>query len=403
MNQAADRRLPTASTPVEFDPFSYAIHDDPYPVYRRLRDEAPAYRNERLGFWALSRYGDVLAAFKEPLLFSNAQGVSLERSSAGQASALASFLAMDPPRHDQMRALVARGFTPRRVADLEPRIRDLATQYIDRFIAGGHCDIIQDFAARLPMDVVSELLGVPASDRDMLRVWADTVLHREEGSPAVPPAAVDATRRLVGYFGELLRTRRAQPGSDLVSALIDADVDGERLRDPEIIAFLFLMIIAGNETTTKLLGNALYWLWKNPSQRAAVRREPTLVPNWVEETLRYDGSTQMLARTVTRDVELHGQTMRAGDRLLLLIGAANRDDRVFTDPDVFDVRRDTSQHIAFGKGTHFCLGASLARLEARIGLEEIHARLPDFDIDGTRLVRVHSPNVRGFASLPIAF
>jgi cytochrome P450 len=164
-----------------------------------------------------------------------------------------------------------------------------------------------------------------------------------------------------------------------------------------------LMISAGNETTTKLLGNALYWLWKNPGERDLVRWDPTLIPDWVEETLRYDNSTQMLARTVTREVELHGQRLRDGDRLLLLVGAANRDERVFTDPDVFDVRRDAGQHIAFGKGTHFCLGASLARLEARVALEEVHRRLPDFEIDATRLVRVHSPNVRGFASVPIVF
>lgn len=387
----------------EFDPYSYAIHEDPYPVYKWMRDEAPVYRNDRLEFWALSRYADVLAGFKETALFSNEQGVSLERSSAGQASATASFLAMDPPRHDHMRALVSRGFTPRRVAELEGRVRELARGYIDQFLDRGQCDIIQDFAARLPMDVVSELLGLPAADRDRVRGWADAVVHREEGSPAIPATAIDATRRLFGYFGGLVAERRSHRGDDLVSALFDAEIDGERMADGEILAFLFLMIIAGNETTTKLLGNALYWLWKNPQQRALVRQSPNLVPSWVEETLRYDGSTQMLARAVTRDVELHGRTLRAGDRLLLLIGAANRDERMFPAPDVFDIQRDASQHIAFGKGTHFCLGASLARLEARVGLEEIQARLPDYEIDAARAVRVHSPNVRGFASLPVSF
>jgi hypothetical protein len=388
---------------IDFSPYSYELHENPYPTYRQLREHAPVYRNDALGFWALSRYEDVLNAFKDPQTFSNAEGVSLERSSAGVASRTASFLAMDPPRHDHMRALVSRGFTPRRVADLEPRIRELTAQHIDAFIQIGRCDIIQDFAAKLPMDVVSELLGVPQADRDNLRRWADTVLHREEGSPNIPPAAIAATGKMFAYFRELIAERKRRPGADLASALLAAELDGARLQDDEVLAFLFLMIIAGNETTTKLIGNALYWLWRNPRERELVRRDASLIPNWVEETLRYDGSTQMLARTVTRDVELRGHQLHAGDRLLLLIGSANRDERVFPDPDVFDIRRDTSPHLAFGKGTHFCLGASLARLEGRITLEAIQARLPDFEIEADSLVRVHSANVRGFASMPLAF
>jgi len=388
---------------IDFNPYAYEIHEDPFPTYRELRRHAPVYRNETLKFWALSRYDDILAAFKDPLTFSNAQGVSLERSSMGDASALASFLAMDPPRHDQMRALVSRGFTPRRVADLEPRVRQLTAQYIDGFIAAGHCDIVQDFSARLPMDVVSELLGVPAADRDRLRHSADLVLHREAGSAAIPPAAMRASGELVAYFRELVAQRRQQPGDDLASALLDAEIEGARLEDRDVIAFLFLMIIAGNETTTKLIGNALYWLWRNPRQRERIGRDPTLIPNWIEETLRYDSSTQMLARAVTRDIELHGQRLRQGDRLLLLVGSANRDERVFPDADRFDVGRDASQHIAFGKGTHFCLGASLARLEARVALEAIHSRMSDYEITANELVRVHSANVRGFASMPITF
>ncbi|MFN8643931.1 MAG: cytochrome P450 [Candidatus Binatia bacterium] len=389
-------------TSAEFNPYSWELHEDPYPTYRALRDHAPAYRNDGLGFWALSRHADVMAAFKDPQTFSNREGVSLERSTA-DAAATSSFLAMDPPRHDHMRSLVSRGFTPRRVVDLEPRIRALTTAYIDRFADAGSCDLIADLAGRLPMAVVSELLGIREEDRDHLRALADTVVHRADGQSAIPPAAMQASGQMLLYFRDLVVERSRAPGGDLVSALLASELDGAHLAAQEVMAFLFLMVIAGNETTTKLIGNAVYWLWRNPGERARVRRDPKLIPNWIEETLRYDNSTQMLARAVTRDVELHGQQLRAGDRLLLLVGAANRDERVFPDPDRFDILRDTSQHLAFGKGTHFCLGASLARLEARVALEEIHRRLPDFELDPAGLVRVHSPNVRGFAAMPMRF
>lgn len=388
----------------EYDPYAYEIHEDPYPVYAQLRAQAPVYRNDRLGFWALSRHADVLAAFRDTERFSNRNGVSLDpAASTPAAQATMSFLAMDPPRHTRMRALVSRGFTPRRIADLEPRIRQLARQHIDRFIDAGRCDFIRDFAGKLPMDVISELLGVPEADRDHLRQWADTVVHREEGVTDVPPAALEAATRIFAYFAELVAGARGRPHSDLTGVLLDAEIDGDRLSDYEVLGFLFLMIIAGNETTTKLLGNALYWLWRNPDQRSLVRANPGLIPNWVEETLRYDGSTQALARTITTDLQLHGQSLRADDRVVLLIGSANRDERVFPDPDRFDIGRDTSDMLSFGHGTHFCLGAALARLEGRVALEELQARLPDYEIDTRGIVRIHSVNVRGFATLPIEF
>jgi cytochrome P450 len=388
---------------LELDPYAWEFHEDPYPTYRRLRDEAPLYRNERLGFWALSRHEDVLAGFKNTAHLSNADGVSLDRAVEGAAADRASFLAMDPPRHDELRGLVARGFTPKRVADLEPHIRDIATAHIDRFIERGACDFIREFAGPLPMDVVSELLGVPAEDRDRLRALAETLLHREDGVAGIPPAAADAARSITAYFRDLVVPRRRQPGSDLASALLAAELDGARLSERDVIAFLFLMIIAGNETTTKLLGNALYWLWRNPAARAAMRADPALVAGWVEETLRYDSSTQMLARTVRGGVTFHGRTLSDGDRVLLLVGAANRDERAFPDPDRFDVRRDASAHLAFGRGTHFCMGAALARLEARVALEEVQRRFADFEIEPGALVRVHSINVRGYAAMPIRF
>jgi len=389
---------------VVFDPYDWKIHEDPYPSYRWLRDEAPCYQNERLGFWALSRHQDVLAGFLDTDRLSNRQGVALERQ-VREARQVMSFLAMDPPRHDHLRNLVSRGFTPRRVRELEPRVRELATGYIGAFLEKGECEFIAEFAGRLPMDVVSEMLGVPAEDRDPLRGWADLVVHREEGKAEVPPEGMAAAARMIGYFSKHVSARRAKPSNvdDLTGALIAAELDGERLDDEDIIAFLFLMIIAGNETTTKLLGNALYWLWKHPDQQRKVMQNEALVPGWVEETLRFDPSSQLLGRTACCDIECHGRSIPEGARVALLIGSANRDERYWKDPDVYDVERDTKGSLAFGQGTHFCLGASLARLEAVVSLQELRRRLPRYEVCETGIERVHSSNVRGFARLPLRF
>jgi cytochrome P450 len=390
-------------TAVAYDPYAYEMHEDPYPTYARLRDEAPLYRNDELGFWALSRHADVLAGFRDSELFSSAQGVSLEPSGTGpHAARTMSFLAMDPPRHGRMRGLVSRGFTPRRVVDLEPRIRALTLQHLEPALEQRSFDLIADFAGKLPMDVISELVGVPAPDRDEVRRLADLVVHREQGVLDVPPAGAAAALELVVYYTDLVADRRRRPTEDLTSVLLAAEVDGDRLTDEEVVGFLFLMVVAGNETTTKLLGHAWYWAEEHPEQRAKPFADPARIPDWVEETLRYDASSQVLARTVTRDTELHGGRIPAGDRVLLLVGAANRDPRVFADPDRYDIDRpDVTQHLAsFGSGRHFCLGASLARLEARIALEELVARVADYEVHQEGVRRVHSVNVRGFATLP---
>jgi cytochrome P450 len=389
---------------IHFDPFDYEFHEDPYPTYRALRAEAPIYFNEELGFWAFSRHADVLAGFKDWEHFTNTGGISLEVGQlSADSTAVLSILAMDPPRHDRIRALVSKGFTPRRVADLEGSIRTLAVRYLDRAKDAGRMEYVADFAGRIPMDVISEMLGVPESDRDELRSWSDTILHREEGVRGVPPEGIAASGRLLQYFVKVLAERRRRPSDDLASALCAAEIDGEKLSDKDIIGFLYLLIIAGNETTTKLLANAVYWLAKHPAVRKEVTEAPSLIPQWVEETLRFDNSTQLMARTVTEDFTYQGYAMKRGQKVLLLIGSANRDEAVFPSPDVFDIHRDTSQHLSFGRGTHFCLGAALARLEARVSLEEVLRRIPDYEIDEPRAVRVHSTNVRGFAALPVSF
>ncbi|MFD0473558.1 cytochrome P450 [Nonomuraea thailandensis] len=340
-----------------YDPYDYAIHEDPYPAYRRLRDSAPLYRNDELDFWAISRHADVSAAFRDHERYSSANGVSLDPSAWGPAAhRTMSFLAMDPPSHTRMRALVSKGFTPRRVRELEGDILRLTRRHLEPAVAAGGFDAIADFAGRLPMDVVSELMGVPEADREEVRRLADLVVHREEGLNDVPPAGMEAALVLAGYYQDLVAERRRRPGADLTSALLAAGEGRDRMTGEEIVAFLFLMVVAGNETTTKLLANALYWGRRHPEQLAKPLADPGRVPAWVEETLRYDTSSQQIARTLTRDTELHGTLVPAGARMLLLVGSANRDERVFAEPDRYDLDRDTAPLISFGGGRHFCLG-----------------------------------------------
>ncbi|SDK45118.1 cytochrome P450 [Nonomuraea jiangxiensis] len=381
-----------------YNPYDYAMHENPYPTYALMRETAPIYRNEEVDFWALTRHADVYTAGRDHTTYSNSHGVSLELWSKDIAKRQ-SFIAMDPPDHTRFRALISRAFTPRRVAELGPRIRQITRHYLHAALdAGAEFDFIADFAQNIPADVISELVGVPAADRRQILHWSNESVHREEGSGAVTASAADATRKLQGYYQELTADRRAHPGDDLLSALIAAEIDGERLSDTDIRAVLLLLGVAGNESTTKILGNAWYQAARHPGQRSIAFR-PGRIGDWVEETLRYDTSGQMLARLVTRDVEWHGTVVPAGSRLLLIFAAANHDPRVFPAPDTFDLDRDTTKAIAFGTGPHFCLGAALARLESRIVLEELVAAVhEDYEV-GTP-IRMHHPSIRGFRSLP---
>ncbi len=394
----------TTSEPIAYDPYAYEIHEDPYPTYARLREEAPLYHNEELGFWALSRHADVMEGFRDHERLSSAHGVSLDPAASGpNAHRTMSFLAMDPPMHGRMRGLVSKGFTPRRVAELEPRIREIARGYIARMLeTPDDLDFIADFAGRLPMDVISEMMGVPVADREELRRLSDLLVHREEGIRDVPPEGAAAALELVVYYADMLAQRKASPTDDLTSALLAAEIDGDRLTDDEITGFLFLMVVAGNETTTKLLANAWYWGWVHPDEGAKPFADPSRIPAWIEETLRYDTSSQMLGRVAAVDLRLHDGVIPAGDRVLLLVGSANRDPRVFSSPDVYDLDRPEPlpQIASFGFGRHFCLGSSLARLEARVALEELVAAIDGYDLDPAGLQRVHSVNVRGFSSVP---
>ena len=390
-----------ALAPLAYDPYDYPIHEDPYPTYARLRAEAPVFYNEGLDFFALSRHADVLGAFRDVDHYSNAYGVSLDPAAFGpEAHRSMSFLAMDPPRHTRMRSLVGKSFTPRRVAAMEDDIRRLAVTHIESALERGSFDFIADFAGKLPMDVISELVGVPSADRAELRRLADLLVHREEGMTDVPPEGLDAALTLVGYYADMVSERRSRAHDDLTWALLQAEIDGDHLSDDEVIAFLFLLVVAGNETTTKLLGNAWYWGWRNPDQLAKSLTEPARVPDWVEETLRYDNSTQMLLRVTRRPVRVGDVDIEEGRRVLLLVGSANRDGAVFDAPDRYDLDRSTQDLVSFGSGRHFCMGAPLARMEARVALGELASRICSYEIDPSGIERVHSINVRGFAALP---
>lgn len=396
------------STPIVFDPYDYAFQEDPYPTYRRCRDEDPLHHNEDLDIWFLTRHADIQHALRVEGTYSNAMGVSIDRSAWGpDAHKVMSFLGMDPPRQKRLRSLVSKGFTPRRVTELAPRIQELTDHYLDQCLEMGSFDWIHDFAGKLPMDVISEMMGVPEADRAEVRRLADLVVHREPGVRDVPREGMEASLTLVVYYADMVEQRKRRPTTDLTSALLTAEIDGDRLTDEEIIAFLFLMVVAGNETTTKLLGHALFHLSRHPEQLEKVFADPAdpggLVSPWIEETLRYDTSSQMLARHLLTDVELHGKVAPAGSKAVLVLGSANRDDRVFADPDRYDVFRDKDelgQLLSFGGGRHFCLGANLARLEAQIALAELVRRVRTVDVAHDDCVRVHSVNVRGFASVP---
>ncbi len=343
----------------------------------------------------------MLAAFRDVDHYSNAYGVTLDPAAFGpDAHRAMSFLAMDPPRHTRMRSIVGKSFTPRRVAAMEDNIRALAVAHLTPALEAGSFDFIADFAGLLPMDVISELVGVPASDRAEIRRLADLLLHREDGMTDIPAEGLDAALTLAGYYAEMVADRRRHEYDDLTWSLLQAEMDGDRLTDDEVIGFLFLLVVAGNETTTKLLGNAWYWGWRNPDQRAKALADPVRVPDWVEETLRYDTSTQMLVRVTSQPVRVQDVDIEAGRRILLLLGSANRDEDVFPDSERYDLERRTQDMVSFGSGRHFCMGAALARMEARVALTEVRARVKDYEVDPAGMRRVHSINVRGFAALP---
>lgn len=392
---------------MELNPFSHEFHADPYPVYRHLRDHAPLYRNETLDFFALSRFRDVLDASLDWQTYSSAEGTTLERMDPRMFEITPMMIFLDPPGHDRLRRLVSRVFTPRRVAALEPFVRDTVRSLLEPLRAAGGGDFVREFSALLPMEVIFTMLGVPSADRLRLRGWMDRALERDRDTPVLPARAIEASIELHRYWFELVAALRRQPNEGLVSALLEVEVEaGEggatRLSDGEIVGFCALLGAAGNETVTKLLANAAVLFSRHPGEWAKLRADEATIPGAVEEVLRYTSPSQYQGRTVTRDVEWHGTKVPAGSRILLLTGSANRDEREFPDADRFDVERRVPTALGFGHGIHFCLGASLARLESRVALEEFARAFPALRVDESRCVRVHMSNVHGFESVPFA-
>jgi cytochrome P450 len=393
-----------SDAPLAWDPFDTAYKSEPHAIWRRLRDEAPLYRNDEYDFWALSRFADVLAAHLDPRTFSSGHGTVLETMTEEPQAPMMIF--MDQPDHTQLRRLVSRAFTPRRVADLEPQIRELCGELLDAQRGNGGFDYVQDFGAIVPATVIAMLLGVPEADRPMLRENIDTLFHIEPGVGMVNDVSMTAGLALMTYISEQLEERQRSPRDDMFSDLVAAEVvepDGSRRRltAEESGFFGVLLVSAGTETVARLLGWAGSVLADHPEQRAELAADPTLLPNAVEELLRFEAPSPVQGRWTTAPVELHGTELPAGSKVLLLTGSAGRDERAFTAADRFDIHRKFDQHVSFGSGIHFCLGAALARLEGRIALEETLARYPEWAVDRPNSDLLFTSTVRGYSRLPI--
>ncbi|WP_308168205.1 cytochrome P450 [Nonomuraea sp. NEAU-A123] len=383
---------------IVYNPNDPVLRTDPYPTYQRLREEAPLYHHESAPhYWALSRHRDVESAWRDFELYSSDHGAVIEQW-APDARNTMSFLAMDPPEHSRIRALIARGFTPARVERLRPRIAELTRGYLEPGLDKEAFDFVADFASMIPVDVISELIGVPEADRPMLQRLSEAIMEREDIDGKLTDRLRDAMTQLAGYYHELVEERRRRPHEDLATALLEAEIDGDRLDHGDVVATLMLLGTAGNETTIKLLGIAWRLAWQHPDQRERAFAD---VDAWVEESLRFEGPSQYTARRVTRDVRLYDETVPADSMMLLLMGAANRDKRVFPTAEHFLIGRDTSETLAFGVGPHFCVGAALARLEARVVLREVAAMVrPDYEVHLKHAVLARSSSVRGYTRLP---
>jgi len=393
-----------AAADLYWDPFDPTLRDDPYPLWRRLRDEAPLWWNSRFDFWVLSRFDDIEVAHKDTETYSSAHGTTIEMMTP-EPMDTGLIIAIDPPRHTALRSLVSRAFTTRRVAGLEEHIRAVCGELLDAQVGAGSFDYVQDFGAIVPPTVISRLLGVPASDQEEMRHLIDGVFHIEDGVGMINETSFRAMAALHQYLDGQLQERREHPRDDMFSALVEAEINegGERRRltQSEAIDFGNILFIAGTETVARLIGWTGLVLDDNPDQRAELASDFSLIPNTVEELLRFEPPSPVQARRTTRDVELYDTLIPAKSKVVLLTGSAGRDEREYPDPDRFDIHRRMDHHLSFGYGIHFCLGAALARMEGRIALEETLKRFPSWTVDRDHAVPLYTSTVRGYLNLPV--
>jgi cytochrome P450 len=392
---------------IEFDPFSDTFFDDPYDTYARLRDEAPIYFNESYGFYAVSRYADVVAVHGDPERFVSSYGVTLELLLQKRPMMTNMMIVMDPPEHTRQRRLVSQAFSRRAIGSLEPLVAGVISDLLDGLSGRTEFDVVSEFAALFPVEVISSMLGVPEGERQQIRVWVDTLLHREEGNPNTTQEGMDAALRTAGYFLDLARSKRAQPDGLLMTKLIDvvledADGNGHHLSDEDVAAFAALIVSAGSETVTKLVGSGVVLFDQHPDQWELIRADTAAIPPAVEEVLRMHPPSQYQGRYAIEAVTMDGGTIPADSPVLLLTGAATRDPREYDRPDEFDITRGGRTTLAFGYGVHGCLGAWLARLESRLAFEGIRKRWPRLLVDHDGLERVNMSNVAGYSRVPVS-
>jgi cytochrome P450 len=388
---------------VYYDPYDVGINADPYPTFRRLRDEAPIYYNERYDFWALSRHADVEQALVDWQTFTSSRGDILEVVQSNMELPTGIILWEDPPVHGKYRGLLSRVFTPRRMNALEEQVRAYCVSCLDPLIGSDCFDFVKDLGAEMPMRVIGMLLGIPETDQTAIRDHADKTLRTKAGEPM----AVSERSMITGsLFADYIDWRAEHPSDDLMTALLNAEFEDEtgavrKLTRPEVLLYTEVVAGAGNETTGRLIGWLGKVLGEHPDQRRAIVEDRALIANVIDETLRFEPTGPHVARAVARDADYYGTTVPAGSAMLLLVGAANRDERRYTDPDRFDIFRDEGQHLTFGYGLHYCLGAALARLEGRIALDEVLNRFPDWEIDYDGLQLAPTSTVRGWESMPV--
>jgi len=392
-----------SASDVYYDPYDVVIDADPYPVFRGLRDEAPLYYNDRHDFFALSRFEDVERCLLDAKTYISGRGGILELIKANIEIPSGVLIFEDPPVHTVHRGLLSRVFTPRRVAALEPKIRDFCARSLDPLVGAGRFDFVADLGAQMPMRTIGMLLGIPEQDQESIRDQVDAHLRTEAGQPMRTSAREVFSGEV---FADYIAWRAEHPADDLMTELLQSEFEDEagttrRLTRGEILTYVMVVAGAGNETTTRLIGWTGKVLAEHPDQRRQLVEDRSLIPNAIEELLRFEPPAPHVGRYVARDVDLYGRTVPEGSVMLLLVGSANRDGRRFPDPDRFDIHRNIGQQLTFGYGIHFCLGAALARLEGRVALDEVLTRFPEWDVDWGSAKLAPTSTVRGWETLPV--